>query len=241
MPRQTTQTLANILARGVGLGVRKEEAIEEQEERRKELARSIAGIERQRGAAKETGLGRLFGGGFGALITKFALPKLLATLGAPATGGLSLLLPALISGATSLVGQKVATDPKWRPRGARRPAAARELESIGVGAFQVGRGEEREAEFRLGERGFREELSGDILGSALRDAMSAAAFQELLQGMRGLDRAFAPGELSLPRMPITGGPSIGRIGQFAGGPGFRGRGSPVGSIEQSLLNALLGR
>ena len=60
------------------------------------------------------------------------------------------------------------------------------LAPIGVGAFLVGRGREREEEFSLGERAFGEELGGGILASALRDALSAATFQNLLQGRGGL-------------------------------------------------------
>ena len=175
MPLQTTQTLANILARGAGLGIRKAESIEEAEERRRELTRSIAGIERGRKAERQTELGRLFGGGAATGLTTLALPSILAALGAPATGGLSLLIPALAAGAGSFAGQKVAT----------RGVARERLAPIGAGAFQVGRGGEREARFELGERAFGEDLSSAILGNVIQDAMSAAAFQQFLQGLPG--------------------------------------------------------
>ena len=225
MALQTTQTLASLLSRGVGLGIRKAESIEETEERNRELARSVKAIERRRKAQKKTGLGRLFGALTGGAAT-LGLPAILSALGAPATGGLSLLIPALAAGAGSFIGQKVATDPKWRPRGAKRPFE--KLSPIDVGAFQVSRGREREEEFRLGERGFREDLSGGILSSAVSGAFSAAAFQNWLQGRNPLTRAFQPGELSLPQMPITGG------------PGFRGGAAPGSSLQQSFIRALGG-
>jgi len=208
MPLQTTQTLASVLARGVGLGIRKEEAIEEQEERRKELARYEAAIKRQRKAARQTGLGRLFGGGIGAAIS---------ALVAPATGGLSLLIPALLGGLGSGAGQLLAT----------RGVARERLAPIGVGAFQVGRGREREAEFRLGERGFREELGGGILSSALRDALSAMAFQNLLQG-RGGSFGGSPGVT----FPGAAPEALSRR--------LTGLGPAPSSIEQSLSRALGG-
>lgn len=172
MALQTTQTLASILARGAGLGIRKEEAIEEAEERRLGLARSVKAIKRQRTAERQTGLGRLLGGGAAGGLTTLALPTILAALGAPATGGLSLLIPALAAGAGSFAAQRFAT----------RETAKERLVPIGVGAFQVGRGREREAEFELGERAFGEDLSSSILAGALKDAFSAASFQKLLQG-----------------------------------------------------------
>ncbi len=171
MPLQTTQTLASLLSRGVGLGIRKAESIEETEERNRELARSVKAIERKRKAQRKTGLGRLFGALTGGAAT-LGLPAILSALGASATGGLSLLIPALAAGVGSFAGQKVAT----------RDVAKERLPGISTGAFQVSRGREREEEFRLGERAFGEDLSAGILGSSLSDAFSAAAFQNLLQG-----------------------------------------------------------
>lgn len=222
MPIQTTQALANILARGAGLGVRKAEAIEEAEERRKELTRSVAAIERQRKAERQTGLGRLFGGGAGGLAAALSLPTILSAIGAPATGGLSLLIPALFAGAGSYAGQKVAT----------RDVAKERLAPIGAGAFQVGRGREREERFRLGERAFGEELSADIFGSALMDALSAVAFQKLLQGRGGdLFGGLFGGEKGVT-FPGAAPEALSRR--------LTGLGPAPGSVEQSLLRALGG-
>lgn len=160
MALQTTQTLASILARGAGLGIRKAESIEEAEERRLGLARSVKSIERQRTAERRTGLGRLLGGGAGGLLGFL--------VGGPAGASIG-------TGLGSGAGQWLAT----------RDVARERLAPIGVGAFQVGRGREREAEFGLGERAFGETLSADILGNALKDALSAMAFQNLLQGRGG--------------------------------------------------------
>lgn len=219
MPIQTTQTLANILARGAGLGIRKAESIEEAEERNRELARDVAAIERQRKAQKKTGIGRLLGLFTGGA-AKLALPQILSALGAPATGGLSLLIPGLAAGAGSYIGQRFAT----------RDVARERLPSISPGAFQVGRGREREERFRLGERAFGEELGGGMLGSALMDAFSAAAFQKLLQGKGGLRGLF--GKSQGVTFPGGAPEALRRV--------LNGLGPAPGSIEQSLIRALEG-
>lgn len=166
MPLASNIALARVLAGGTGLGVRELADIEEQREREQELARAIRGQKRGRRAQRGLGRGRLFGGGVGLL---------LSTLLAPATGGLSVALPALLTAGGSFAGQKIAT----------RKTARERLPAIGVGTFRKARGRERETEFRAGERAFREDLESAISGGAVTDFMSALAFQSLLPALFG--------------------------------------------------------
>ena len=135
----------------LGLDISREE--EEEFRLEQERRRGLETRERKRGIA--TGRGRWGGGILGYLIG--------AAL-APATGGLSLALPALGAGVGSYAGQKGAV--------AISPGAMKKFERIGPGRYYVARGREREKEFEWEETERTRMLQEQILSSSLMDALS---------------------------------------------------------------------
>lgn len=135
--------------------LRKDIWLEEAEERRleEERRRGIETRERKFGTAR--GRGRVGGGLLGLLI---------GTALAPATGGASLLIPALAAGAGSYLGQKGAV--------AVTPGAMKKFERIGPGKYYIARGREREREFRFGEKERERYISELMMTSAAWDALS---------------------------------------------------------------------
>ena len=141
---------------GIGLEAEREE-LGEREAARGRGERFVRGQRR----------GGLAGGLFGTLLGG-AL--------APLSGGLSLLIPALLAGGGSFLGQKLFT------RGARR--------EIEPGTFQVERGRER-------ERLFEEETEESILANALLAGATSFRAETFFPGIS--KRAFTAGRGLLTR------------------------------------------